>query len=42
MTDKELYEWLVNYAQRERPYHEYLEKWERILELLEISIPWDE
>jgi hypothetical protein len=42
MTDKQLYEWLLNYAQKERPYLEYEYKWKRILELLETTLPWED
>lgn len=35
MTDKEILEWLKQYANKQ-PHGEYLEKWERILELVEM------
>jgi hypothetical protein len=39
MIDKELFEWLKAFANKQ-PHGEYLEKWERILELVELNI-WD-
>lgn len=33
MTDREIIEWLKQYAYKQ-PHNEFLEKWERILELL--------